>query len=914
MRRTRRSARISYAEESLPVDDLISENEDSFLRTARRSTRSTRHLRELDELEIQKKEVETEELEFVRPQKKLKADINPLSKDFDWKDYVSEETLHHVEKTVLPDFPNDSKDQIPDLIKTWYYQYVMSWLNNVCDSYVTAILNSVKPLCKDIKFDEILFLQDLCLLNQLDDDDNNNNDNDIESNENNSSTTTTTNNNSFLTRNLVQLIKLRLLRLLMNSRSYVLNQWDSIIKEQLKIYYPDHVIDSNLNFDDLPFTKQFESYYYIIKIIENKSMTFKNYLNNHLDLFEFQTIKNDKSENLQIIVLPTHGSIVEIEKTFGDDNNSVSSNKFRVPIKLKNCTIIKENEQNNERELIHLDYSNEIDSYLQSIKIQYNVVSWDWPSFIEYIRMNPVESLTDLIEIKMTHLLYSAKLLAQREKAKSIALLMVNRKRSSRLVAREEESKRKEINDTIQDKLDERMYFLKNRHRSLSKYNKKLKDIIWNLLWYKFDQDFKLIKIRDKNVQKFIKDNEKLTETDIRIVNNGVYFTQSIIDIDDESMYIHDTCNNDPEHLIQEIPTTLCIDDNDIKLAKENGIDLNNIDKPDVKNWIFHCICDNSIFKKFNIERDDYKEEIMNNESIYHHKLICCDLCNIWEHWDCQPQENIDYISQMHAPMPKKGGDIPKIKQLTEKDFSIVVLGKLARENLSELNQHRLRKRLANDRDYDDDHNNNDDYDQTEDGGHNRRIYRRSTRLTSLEQEHKNENNDISEKQGYDSSNNIITTLRPTDLRPRYGQKSPYICGFCMRHWEKELRSVFIPELEIIRAKQKKGHDDRERRKQRKLEKQRLEEMTKSNEDYYNTTIPSNSSMTGQGQGQRQEPSASTNTSTTTTTNIISNDEPMPSANTVTTPQRTLGIDVNPTVPSTNTNSTTTTSLTPHNV
>ena len=152
------------------------------MRTARRSTRSTRHLRELDELEIQKKEVETEELEFVRPQKKLKADINPLSKDFDWKDYVSEETLHHVEKTVLPDFPNDSKDQIPDLIKTWYYQYVMSWLNNVCDSYVTAILNSVKPLWKDIKFDEILFLQDLCLLNQLDDDDNNNNDNDIESN------------------------------------------------------------------------------------------------------------------------------------------------------------------------------------------------------------------------------------------------------------------------------------------------------------------------------------------------------------------------------------------------------------------------------------------------------------------------------------------------------------------------------------------------------------------------------------------------------------------------------------------------------------------------------------------------------------------------------------------------------------
>ena len=884
MRRTRRSTRISYAEPPLDVDDLISENEDSSMRRTRRSTRRSR---ELDELENQKNQLETEELEFVRPQKRLKPAINPPSKEvFSWENYVSEETLRHVEKTKLPDFPNDSENQVPSLIKTWYYQYVMSWFNNVCDSYVTSILNSVKPLWKDIKFDEILFLEDLCSFSQSPN-------TNIESNDDN------TNNNS-LTGNLVQLIKLRLLRLLLNSKKIELKQWDSVIKEQLKLYYPDHIIDSNLRFDDLPFAKQFECYYYLINIIENKSMTFKNYLNSHLDLFQFPTIKNDKCESSQIMVLPTHGSIIEINTIFSDDDDN--SNKFRVPIKLKNCTIIKENKQNNEKELIHLDYSNEIDSYLKSIKIQYNVMSWDWPSFIEYIKVNPTTFLTDFIEIKMAHLLYSSKLIAQREKAKYIASLMINRKRSSRLAAREEESKKREINDTIQDKLDERMHFLKNRHRSLSKYNKRLKDIFWNILWYKFDQDIKLMKLRDKNIQKLINDNEKLTETDTRIINNGTYFTQSIIDIDDESMYIHDSCNNDPEQMIQEIPTNLCIDENDIKLAEENDIDLNNIDKPDVKGWIFHCICDNSSFEKFDIEKDSYKEDIINNEFICNRKLICCDLCNIWEHWDCQPQENIDYLSQMHAPIPKKGGNIPQVKQLTEKDFGIVILGKYTGQSFIESNRHRLRKRVEHD---------DDDYDHIDDTVNNRRIsYRRSARLASLEQEQNYENEYKSESP--DNSNNTISTLRPTDLRPRYGQTSPYICGFCMRHWERELRAVFVPELEIIRAKQRKGHDDRERRKKKKLEKQRLEEILKVNNNNNGMMIVNTSMKVEEQQQQQQQQigttSINTNTNVNTThENKTSTNGLAPSVDTITTSQTTLGVDINPIITSNNTSTDVTT-------
>lgn len=783
MRHTRRSTRISYAEPPANLDDLQLDNgEENGMSTARQTRHGSRRNRDIAELQQRQQELAQEELELIRPQKRSKHNHRPAtssSKDFDWRDYISEDTLKHVDKTMLPEIPTDSNGEIAGLIKTWYYQFVMSWFNNVCDSYITTVLYSIRPLWKDIKFDEILVLKELANIDQYNDDENDE-------------------------KSLVDTLKLKLLRLLMNTKKVELIDWDQLVPQQLNNYHPTHSYPiDHQKFIDLPLIKQFECYYYIIKIIETKSMTFKNYLNNHLEIFQFPIIASDTDPNLQIMIMPTHGSIVEVNTT--TVTNSETS-KLHIPIKLSNCVITKET--STEKELIHLDYSQEIDSYLDSIKIEYNVKTWDWPTFLEYIKnANETEThwLTEFIEIKMTHLLYSAKLIIQREKAKQIAELMTRRKRSSRLVAREEETKKKEVNDFINEKLDERDHFLKNRHRSLAKYNKRLKDILWNLLWFKFDQDFKLIKLQEKNIIKLIEGDQKLTPTDSRILNHGAYFTRSIIDIGDESMYIHNSILK--KSTVEEIPKELCLTTKDLTMAKENNIELNNILEPDNQDWIFHCICDDDTLKQFNNENE---QEILNNSNVYNHKLICCDLCHIWEHWDCQPQENIDYLSQMHTPVPKKGAAIEPIKSLGERDFAIVTLGKISKQQYNVKNEENMDARSDS--------------------------YRRSARLATVVDT--NGHDQSAEIEYEEQQHESHSLLRPTDLRSRYGQASPYICGFCMKLLEKELRNVFTPELEIIRFKQRKGHDDRERRKQKKLEKEKLQAVTETTDVVSNDNSP----------------------------------------------------------------------------
>ncbi|MCQ4775803.1 hypothetical protein NE634_19370, partial [Lacrimispora saccharolytica] len=79
--------------------------------------------------------------------------------------------------------------------------------------------------------------------------------------------------------------------------------------------------------------------------------------------------------------------------------------------------------------------------------------------------------------------LCSAKLLANREKERAIAELMTRRKRSSRLVAKEEENKKKDLESEWFEKLDEREQFIRLRNKLVSKEIKKIKDLLWNQLW-----------------------------------------------------------------------------------------------------------------------------------------------------------------------------------------------------------------------------------------------------------------------------------------------------------------------------------------------------------------------------------------------------------------------------------------------
>ena len=150
-------------------------------------------------------------------------------------------------------------------------------------------------------------------------------------------------------------------------------------------------------------------------------------------------------------------------------------------------------------ELIHLEYSHDIDAYLQSITIDYDVITTNWGSMLEYWSENKSskaidEFITNLIPVYAEHRLYSAKLLTHREKERAIAELMTRRKRSSRLVAKEEENKKKDLESEWFEKLDEREQFIRHRNKLVSKEIKKIKDLLWNQLWQLYDQDY-----RDEN-------------------------------------------------------------------------------------------------------------------------------------------------------------------------------------------------------------------------------------------------------------------------------------------------------------------------------------------------------------------------------------------------------------------------------
>lgn len=89
--------------------------------------------------------------------------------------------------------------------------------------------------------------------------------------------------------------------------------------------------------------------------------------------------------------------------------------------------------------------------------------------------------------------------MANREKERAIAELMTRRKRSSRLVAKEEENKKKDLESEWFEKLDEREQFIRHRNKLVSKEIKKIKDLLWNQLWQLYDQDYRDEKLTRRN-------------------------------------------------------------------------------------------------------------------------------------------------------------------------------------------------------------------------------------------------------------------------------------------------------------------------------------------------------------------------------------------------------------------------------
>ncbi|CCD23241.1 Ioc2p NDAI_0B02060 [Naumovozyma dairenensis CBS 421] len=715
-----------------------------------------------------------------------------------WKEYVDEHTSalwSKIPRTALQSAQDFIVLNFPELFQSWHYHYVVAWLYNVCESYTTLShqlegSSGPKFLWKNIKFDEFIFLHDLKKCASMTKDDDKSADFQDYASNRTQAVNKSTGNEDQESDNLYLKIKHQLLRQLANNKNTELRNFNGIVELNLKnsVYKDQMSTLLSMDFDLLPLHDKFTIFFYMIKIIEMKNMVFKNYMANNMHLFEFPRYIVD--DTTSILALPNNGVLIQEKVT-----KKKLVPKLDIPLKLKNCTI--RNGASESVDLIHVDYSQEINAYLSSIDIEFKILTYNWDTFLQYWGMHEKKKrgnkdiahfVEDLIPVYVDHQVYSSKLIQQREKEKSMAELVTRRKRSSRLVAREEESKKKEIEHDWYEKLDERDHFNKHRTRMVNTQKKKLQTIIWNQLWQLFEEDLKLEKIKRRNTPdiqmhpissiayRTQSEYEGLNPVDIEVLEVGSRFNSRLIDIKPRSSVTF-TFEKDPNY-IHELPDEYCIHERDLEQINSYGLET-DISAPDNKDWIFQCSCEED---PVNPTVVSVVEDLV-DPNLINKPLICCDVCFKWQHWDCQSKTTINFISLAaqnnnivttgkKKDKKQQQTDMP-LNVLSQRDFGIALLGE------PEIYT-----------------------------GRNRRSTRQQhgDNVVTKEEQH--------------------TTMRPTDKRKPFGSCSIFVCGWCLAKLETEMRDSFVPELKALRISKKNKHDDRERRKRAKEEKRRQEELT----------------------------------------------------------------------------------------
>ncbi|QGN15914.1 ISWI one complex protein 2 [Kluyveromyces marxianus] len=549
-----------------------------------------------------------------------------------WDSFLERTTANQLNKLMpIP------LDFVPfqDLIQSWYYQYSVMWLSNVCSGYWTQGFTSGKPWFTEITFDERLMLLDYQAGWSLHEEEAASAASAAEEEEGGEDEGGETGST-----NLFRAILLRLLRSLEQDKTVRLEHWDEIVKYHIfnskqrasLLWYTE---DVNCKFSELNVVQQFEIIFHVIKLVERKNIGFRNYLQNHLDNFQFPEIWENDTTSL--VVLPT-GKIIRKQVSMSEPTSSSSKQGPSIPIKLQNCVVVEQTETT--IDVIHLDYSDEIDAYLGDVKIEYETLAHDYRSFVEYLETLDDEDFQEffqgLIEYHAEAEVYGRKLYANRLKQQSLQALMVRRKRSSRLVAREEEHQKKELETKWYDKLERREQFLRHRNRVLTRRTKKLKDYLWSLLWEKFEKDFTQEKLRRRNNN----NNNggagaepepsqlQIEEIDAHVIEFGRNFKQWIVPIDEDA-YAY----KDDEIDTLELPVELCITQHDLDNLEKFGIPKKQY-KVDSQNWYLDC--------------KSGKHGINDFKKVKDHKIVCCEKTLRWELWEEQDPKVIEILSHGH--------------------------------------------------------------------------------------------------------------------------------------------------------------------------------------------------------------------------------------------------------------------------
>lgn len=499
----------------------------------------------------------------------------------DWGDFLDEETLNQWNRMNHGGMATAVLQAEPfaqELLHRWDYQYVVYWLYKVTDSFVTRnYIEGFKPLWKGIKFDEFMLLQELRQIKTRGDVDET---------------------------SMYERIRLQMLKLLTNYKANRLADWDNVINHQLK---------RNAEFQSLSLVDQFETLYRVVKLIEAKSGVFRNYLSTNLEFFQFVEYVYDSERS--ILVLPNVGVIIEKKLKRPAQGNLV------VPVKLKNCSVKYWDEKSQVLELVHLDYSNEIQQYLDSFKIEYKVLSATWGEFLDQFARDPsLIEYADWIPSYVEHQLYVNRILSHQEKEKSMANLLVRRKRSSRLVAREEEVRRKDLENKWYEKLDEREFYLKTRGKLVAKQTKRIKDVLWRQLWQNFELDLK-----ETAEQPADEPEEALTEAELNVIQSGARFSVRILSVPPVRAETEPT---------MEIPSELTIDQEELEELQSLGIPTSG-ETADDKSWVFQCPGE-PLLPPWRISTQQEEEAASEaNENLFATPIVCCDVCLKWQHWDC---------------------------------------------------------------------------------------------------------------------------------------------------------------------------------------------------------------------------------------------------------------------------------------
>ena len=759
-------------------------------------TRSTRRSTRLRDHDTGGSTDSRRSIEEVAPTPEPVAKRQKVPGQVDWQGMVSEETLVQLARHPL-DVVNLIETRFDDLSavrSTWEYQYAIAWINNVSESFVTGqIYPGGKAMWKVVEFDEVLFMKDLMTVR----------DQNVEYSEMHLAAESGDEQDM----NMYDLVRLSLLRQLGNNKSIELEQWNELVNE----FLGEREDLATLQFGNTPFFKvevldQFRIFYEMIKQIEAKNMVFKNFLLNNMELFEFIKVDyeslTDNSTDATAVFLTTPYSVVERVEYAQDQEK-----RLTIPLKLQNCTV-KYEDEDGQTELVHIDYSNEIDSYINNFQVKYNVLCYNFDTFLKSFQAfkdrlkrkekvkGVVEGFENTLEWMVLSKIDSAKRLIQREKKKSMKELLVRRKRSSRLIKKEEQVKQDDIENELEDKYDEREAFLKKRNRALARVVKRCKENLWNQLWLKYDQDVKNEKLKHKGEAFSLIDGvtpeDPLSAVDKFILPNGINFNARVI----PTNVITSDSDDQAALRLEELPANLCLNAEDIKKGIELGVMSEAIDPDNNDDWLFQCSCMSSSdeVKAEGVEAPvkpvESKPVTIHNsdgEEVNHAKyqkldildrpIVCCDQCHKWQHWQCQDNYLVELLSYAAVHSKK---DLDNMKFLTQRDFATV------------------------------------QYDSNP-------IYQSSTRRTSRRQ-HQEEEQEIKHS----------NSLRPTDRRTVFGESAVFVCRMCLGRYETEQRGTFQHELGLLRLKQKKNHDERERRKERKL----LEKKQAQMQTQMQTNIP----------------------------------------------------------------------------